>query len=379
MSGMATLVRMAGRLGAGLVLAAVLAGCAGPEKAKPTELGPNTALIGVNQVWSASVGAVAFPLDVRAVGDQVFVASSSGTLVAMDSKTGVDIWRAQLETPLAAGVGSDGRYVAVVSRENELIVVNGGKELWRQRLQAVTLTTPLVAGARVFTLSGDRTVAAFDAANGRKLWQQARAGEPLVLGQAGLLYAVGDTLVVGQGGRLVGMNPLNGSVRWEVPVANSRGTNEVERLVDLVAGVSRVGDVSCVRAFQSTVACVNTSRATVLWSKPANGSSGLHGDDSLLVGAESDGKVIAWKRSDGERAWVSERLRFRGLATPLLLGRSIVVGDETGLLHFLSREDGSPLNRLPTDGSAIIGEPALAGQTLIVVTRRGGVFGFRPD
>jgi outer membrane protein assembly factor BamB len=45
----------------------------------------------------------------------------------------------------------------------------------------------------------------------------------------------------------------------------------------------------------------------------------------------------------------------------------------------LSREDGSPLTRIPTDASAIVGAPVLAGQTLIVMTRRGGVFGFRPE
>ncbi|MEN9466897.1 MAG: hypothetical protein RL081_898 [Pseudomonadota bacterium] len=306
MSGMATLVRMAGRLGAGLVLAAVLAGCAGPEKAKPTELGPNTALIGVRQVWSASVGAVAFPLDVRAVGDQVFVASSSGTLVALDSKTGVDIWRAQLETPLAAGVGSDGRYVAVVSRENELIVVNGGKELWRQRLQAVTLTTPLVAGARVFTLSGDRTVAAFDAASGRKLWQQQRAGEPLVLGQAGVLYAVGDTLVVGQGGRLVGMNPLNGSVRWEVPVANSWLT---WLLVSAGLGMCRVYAHSNPRwrvsiRREPRFSGVNLPMAvpactvmTVCWLAPRAMAKSLRGSALMASGPgyRSDFASVAWR------------------------------------------------------------------------------------
>ena len=57
----------------------------------------------------------------------------------------------------------------------------------------------------------------------------------------GALLAVGDTLVAGLSGRLVGLNPANGSVRWEAPVATSRGTNEVERLVDVVAGASRSG------------------------------------------------------------------------------------------------------------------------------------------
>ena len=98
-----------------------------------------------------------------------------------------------------------------------------------------------------------------------------------------------------------------------------------------------------------------------------------------MFGTESDGKVMAWRRDNGERAWSSERLQFRSLTAPLALGRSVIVGDSTGLVHLLSREDGSALNRLTTDGTAIAATPVLAGNTLVVVTRGGGVYGFVPD
>ena len=172
---------------------------------------------------------------------------------------------------------------------------------------------------------------------------------------------------------------LNGSSRWEAPLATPRGTNEVERLVDLVGRVSRVGDVVCSRAFQTVVGCVDTARGTLAWTKPANGAMGVHGDDRFVYGAESDGQVIAWRRADGERAWTSDRLKYRGLTAPLAVGRSVVFGDSAGLVHLLSREDGSPLNRLTTDGSAIASSPVLAGDTLVVVTRNGGIFGFQPE
>ena len=61
------------------------------------------------------------------------------------------------------------------------------------------------------------------------------------------------------------------------------------------------------------------------------------------------------------------------------MGQSIVVGDDAGTLHFLSRQDGAPLNRISTDGTAIAATPVLAGQTLVAVTERGGIFGFRPE
>ena len=360
--------------------ACLVAACSStPEGPKPTELGPNAALLGVRLAWSARIGDVNFPMDVKVTGNTITVASSSGVVAAIDARTGGDIWRASLGTPLVAGAGSDGRYAAVVTGNNELVVLDGGRELWRQKLGALSYTAPLVAGARVFLLSADRSVAAFDAQSGRKLWSQSRPGEALVLRQAGVLLAVGDTLVVGMSGRLIGMNPQNGNSRWEAPVAVARGTNDVERLVDLVAHVSRDGDSVCVRAFQAAIGCVNATRGTVQWTKPASGSEGLHGDDRFVFGTESDGKIVAWRRADGASAWSSERLKYRGLTAPLAVGRSIAIGDSTGLVHLLSREDGSPLNRVSTDGTAVAAAPVLAGDTLVVVTRGGGVFGFKPE
>lgn len=367
-------------LGLSLGLALTLAGCASaPDKPKPAELGPNAALVGVRLAWNARVSQVAFPLEVSVQGSQIAVAGSDGAVLALDAATGRELWRAKVGEALAAGVGSDGRLAAVVTRSNQLVLLEGGRELWRQKLAAQTYTAPLVAGGRVFVLAADRSVTAFDGRSGRKLWSQQRPGEPLVLRQAGVLLPVRDTLVVGLSGRLVGLDPSQGSVRWEAPLASPRGTNDVERLVDLVGRVSRQGEVVCARAFQAAVGCVDASRGTVLWSKPANGAEGVHGDERLLFGSESDGKLVAWRRADGERAWVTDRLQFRGLTAPLALGRSVVVGDSTGLVHLLSREDGSPLNRLATDGSGIAAAPAVAGDTLVVVTRAGGIFGFRPE
>ncbi|MDP1153789.1 hypothetical protein Q6287_28525, partial [Klebsiella pneumoniae] len=75
----------------------------------------------------------------------------------------------------------------------------------------------------------------------------------------------------------------------------------------------------------------------------------------------------------------SERLQYRKLSAPLVLGRSVVIGDDSGLVHLLSREDGSPLNRLTTDGSGVSVGPVASSDTLVVVTRNGGIYGFRPE
>ncbi|CAN5793398.1 outer membrane protein assembly factor BamB [soil metagenome] len=367
------------RAGAAIVSIAVLAACSGTDKPKPAELPANVAVLGVRQAWTAKLPAVTFPLQTDVSGDMLVVASADGTVVMLDSRSGKEAWRGNAGAPLTAGVGSDGTIVAVVTRNNELVALENGKVLWKQRLSAESYTAPLVAGRRVFVQTADRTTSAWDGQTGRRLWAQQRTAENLVLKKPGVLVAVGDTLVTGVGGRLVGLNPNNGSSRWESPIAAPRGTNDVERLVDLTGTVSRVGDSVCARAYYASVGCVDSQRGTLIWSKPASGAEGVSGDDRFVYGTESNGNVMAWRRADGERGWVSERLKYRDLTAPLSVGRSVIVGDSTGLVHFLSRDDGSPLNRVTTDGSAIAATPVLAGNTVVVVTRNGGVYGYRPE
>jgi outer membrane protein assembly factor BamB len=363
-----------------VVIALVLTACSsGPEKPKPAQLAPVAALMGTTLAWSSQVGQTHAMLAPRAVAGRVFVASASGTVVALNASTGQDLWRLNLEQPLAAGVGSDGQMVAVITQSNDLVAISDGKEIWRARLSARSFTAPLVAGKRVFVLTADRTVRAFDGLTGARLWTQSRPAEPLVLSQAGALLSVGDTLVAGLAGRLAGLNPLNGSVRWDVPVATSRGTNEVERLVDVVGPVSRVDNSVCVRAYSAAVGCVDARLGTVVWTRPAQGSTGVHGDDRLVFSTEADGRVLAWQRTSGERGWEVDRLKHRGLTAPLAVGRVVAFGDSLGFVHLLSREDGSEMTRMTADGSAILVAPVLAGDALVVQTRNGGIYAWRPQ
>ena len=370
-------VLMVRRLAASAALALLAACSSGPAKVKPAELPPPANRASAQLIWSTQVGASALTLAPLAHQGRVYLAGGAGTVAVVDAASGRDVWRMNLNTPLSTGAGSDGDVTAVVTQGHQLVAMAEGRELWRVQLPAASYTSPLVAGRRVFVLTADRSVLAFDGRTGAKLWTQARPGEPLVLRQGGVLLAVGDTLVVGLSGRLVGLNPDNGTPRWDVPVANSRGTNEVERLVDLVGPVSRLGSSVCARAYNSAVACVDTDTGRSVWNKAAQGVVGVHGDAQWVAGTEADGRVLVWQRASGEKVWELDRLKFRELTAPLVLGRLLVVGDQSGQVHLLSTADGSELTRLSTDGSAVLAQPVLSGPALVVQTRNGGVFAWR--
>ena len=373
------------RLAAGAGLAAVLlvglAGCAA-DKPKPTALEAITPQIAGRQVWSARVESVQFPLAVAVRAGAFIVAGSDGTVLSLDAQSGRELWRGQAGNKLSAGVGSDGRFAAVVTRDNELVVLDQGARLWSTRLASRTSTAPLVAGERVFVIGVDRIVHAFDALDGRRLWTLQRPGEALTLAQPGVLAAYKNTLVAGQGAVLVGADPTTGSVRWEVAITSPRGTNEVERLNDLVGPLLRVGDTLCARAFQTAVGCVavaDTDRASLRWSRNAGGQQAVGGDADFVFGGDATDRLSAWRAGGGELAWTHERLLYRSLSAPLSAGKAVMLGDLDGQVHFLAREDGKTLLRLPTDGSAVVAQPVLSGTTVLVVTRNGGLFAFRPE
>lgn len=374
-----TLAFVLHRAAPALLLAALAACSSGPDKPEPTPLQAVAPQMEGGQVWRARVGKIDFPLAMATTDGAVTLADSAGNVVALLADSGRELWRGSAGAALSAGVGSDGTHAAVVTTGNELVVLAAGKPLWRSRLDTRVITAPLVAGERVFVLGIDRSVQAFDVLDGRRIWAQPRSGDPLTLLQPGVLMAWQDTLVVGQGPRLAGLDPLSGALRWEVPIASPRGTNEVERLADLVGPAARVGDAICARGFQSAVGCADAGRGALLWSRNLGGAKGVAADAELVFAADGSDRITAWRRDSGEVAWTSDGLRFRMLSSPAVTGRAVVFGDYQGQMHFLDRSSGQPLLRLPTDGEPIVGAPVRLGPNVVAVTRDGNVYGLRAE
>lgn len=364
--------------------AASLTGCSvwnswfGDDKNRPAVLetlsGPATGRV----VWSARGDNVNFPLSIATPADRFVVASSDGSVRALAAADGRELWRGDAGGKLVAGIGSDGRFAAVVNRDNELVVLDAGKVVWKKALPTPVIAAPLVAGERVFALTLDRQVLAFDALDGRKIWELKRPGEPLTLAKAGVLTSYKDTLIVGQGARLAGVDPLKGQLRWEASVATPRGTNEVERLADLVGPAVRQGELICARAFQSSVGCVNAERGSAVWNRVVGGTNGIGADDQVVVAGDASDRLSAWKLANGDLAWSGDQFQHRKLSAPVLLGKQVLVGDYEGQVHLLDRDSGKTRSRLATDGSQVVAV-ALLGETALVATKGGGLFAIKAE
>ena len=356
-----------------LILSAVFLTACGSSRPQPAQISPIKADKPIQALWKFKLGDnVSFVQSLQVVQERLSLTTDDGNIAVVNLRSGQAVWRFDLKTALNTGTGFDGEHVAVVTLNNELVLLQAGKVLWRNRLTSQSYTHPLIAGERVFMMMADRSVLAFDLVNGQRLWMQQRPGEPLVLKQNGVLMPFQNTLLVGLGGRLTALNPDNGQIKWDVPVANPRGINDLERLVDLVAKPSRVDNSVCVRAFQAQVGCIDAFRGSVLWTRSSVGSQGVDGDAKTLIGTESNGMVQAWSRTSGDRLWDSDRLKYRELTGPLFTSKGIVIGDSGGWLYLLSAADGSLINRVQTSTDGFASTPtALADGGFVVLTRNG--------
>ncbi|WP_257818385.1 outer membrane protein assembly factor BamB [Burkholderia glumae] len=361
-----------------------LAACSSTKDARrvPTPLTEIKPVLNVQQAWKTSVGKGGrYLFSPIAVGDAVFVAAANGSVEKIDAKTGQTVWRTKLHSDLSAGVGSDGNLTAVGALKGGVFVLGAdGKQLWTTTVQGEIFSPPLVGNGLVIVRTIDGQVIAFAAQTGEQKWIYRSRAVPLNLRvSAGMTFAGDATVLAGfQGGGLVAINLQTGEPYWQTPVSYPKGVTEVERINDVSGPPTLVGAETCAVTFQGQIGCFDANSGRPVWEKPFSSRSGIAQDDTVVTGGDDWSVVTAYDVANGNQLWRNDKLKSRDVGVPYLLGHAVVMGDYKGFVHFLSRDDGSFVARMKTDGSAITAAPVLAGDTLVVQTHDGEVYGFRP-
>jgi outer membrane protein assembly factor BamB len=350
------------------------------ERRNPVPLTQFKPVFNVEQAWKTSVGkAGRYFFSPVVVGEAVYAAGANGTVAKIDGKTGRDVWRTKLHTDLTSGVGSDGTYTAVGAEKGGVQVLDAdGKLLWKTTVPGEIVSPPLVGNGYVIVRTIDGQLNAFNASTGELRWQYRNRAVPLNLRvSAGMTFAGQVAVLAGfPGGSLAAINLKTGDDYWQAPVSFPKGVTEVERINDVTGAPTLVGAQACAVTFQGRLSCFDANNGQPVWEKPFSGISGL-AEDSKAVVAPDDWSVLqAFDVTTGNPLWKNDKLKNRDLSAPYLLGPDVVVGDYQGYVHFLSRDDGSFLARVKTDGSRITAAPVAVDNTLIVQTHDGDLYGF---
>lgn len=95
----------------------------------------------------------------------------AGAVLALDRQTGRVVWQTELDDAVLGGLAAgDGLAICPV-RNGELVALDlrDGRVVWRQRFagNAPLLSSPVLAGGRVYAVSGDGVLAVLEARDGR--------------------------------------------------------------------------------------------------------------------------------------------------------------------------------------------------------------------
>lgn len=328
-------------------------------------------------VWQSRVGSAAnYTFQPAVAGQAVYAAAHDGTVVRIQD--GATTWSANAGKRLSAGVGSNGRIVAVVTTDGELVSLDAtsGAQLWRAPVGAEVLAPPAVSDAIVVVRASDGRLIAFDAADGSRRWLYQRTMPALSLRSAAGVVMADRALVAGfPAGKVAGLSAENGGLLWELAVASPRGVTELERITDVAGTPVLWRSEICAVAYQGRIGCFDLANGRPLWSREMSSSVGLARDARFVYVTEDNDAVHGLDAFGGASVWKQDSLRRRGVTRPLAMTAAVVVGDREGVVHALDRETGQFVARLRADDSAIAADPQAFGTDRFVIqTREGGIF-----
>lgn len=343
----------------------------GPKMAELTPIQPT---VDTRIRWSTAIGKGGdYAFTPAVIGSSIYVAGQEGAIAKLED--GVAAWRVNAGQPLSAGVGSDGRIVVVGTAKGDVLAFSAadGKALWQAKVSSEILAPPAVSDDGVAVRSGDNRVFLLDRADGRRKWMYQRATPPLALrSTAAPVFAERYVFVGYPGGKLVALDLKNGAPVWEGAVALPKGATELERVADIVSLPAIDGRQVCAVAYQGRVACFDLGQGgALIWARDFSSAAGIALDGRYLFLTDDKGAVHALDRSTGASVWKQDKLLNRRVSGPVIRRGQVAVADAQGIVHLLSREDGSFSARVTTDGTRVVTPLQVFGTALLVQTSGG--------
>ena len=329
-------------------------------------------------LWSLKLGgSETFEFSPSIMGDEVYAASSDGSLAKIDLKTGKVIWKINTGEKLSGGVGVGVNEVTIGTSNGLLIAYDvTGKLLWKTRLSSQVLSAPTVHEGLVIVRTSDNQIHGLNVKDGLKKWTFSRSGPPLNLrSSAGVITSDGVVYAGFPGGKLVAIREDNGTLLWEATVAQPKGVTEIERASDVTSTPVIDGMTIYTVAYQGKISAVDRVNARTLWSRDISSYTGIGIDGARIYLSHTGGAVYSLAIESGKTYWRQGDLLNRKLTTPLGMGDFVIVGDLEGYLHILDKETGAFLGRIQLDDEPVM-RRLVEFETgkFLAQTRNGGLY-----
>jgi outer membrane protein assembly factor BamB len=291
--------------------------------------------------WKVEVGAgYATPI---VIGNRVYTHTRQGeneVMLALDADTGKTVWQTPYPAP----------YKMNPATKNH---GQGPK------------STPLFYNGRLYTLGISGIVSAFQASDGKLLWQKPAPPVDPLYGTAMSPVADKGIVIFHVGGHnqgaLTAFDALTGDVKWSW---TGDGPAYASPIVTDIAGTRQIVTVS-----QQNIVAVDAATGALLWSVPwvtratNNSTTPIRFGDTIIVTGQDKG-VVALKPVKKGNEWTVDKV-WETADVAMFMSNPVIVGDALfGLSH---RASGQYFALDATNGKVLwLGEPRQAVNTAVV-------------
>ena len=364
---------------AALLLLVIVSGCSSDKvEVKPSPLVNFASTAKFDVRWQHNIGKAGVNVLLPAVTTELVIAANGkGGIQCFDLETGKSRWDIDNGFAISGGIGAGGGAVLLGGDKGDVAVYEEatGKLRWKSKVSSEVLSAPKLADGVVVVRTEDGRITGLDAKDGKRLWLYERATPALVArGNAGVTIRNNIVYAGFAAGKLTAIGLHNGVIVWESSVSQPHGNTELERISDIISLPIVSDSQVCAVAFQGRLGCFDSEQGGALWSRDISSDKGLTMSRKYLFLTDTGDVVSGLDKLSGSSYWKNDQLAQRKITAPLALENYLLVADFEGYLHALSRDDGSFVARMSTDGSAIRSAPVAAGDGFVVQTSKGGLY-----
>lgn len=383
----------------GLISVTLLSGCSlfsGEEDAVKMATLPEVAnQFEPEKVWSTSVGSGIgeFHSNLRPAwqGDAVYAADRFGTVKALDAESGDALWEIDLSEKtgffssnrpalLSGGVTAEGDQLYIGSERGIVYSLSSedGEVLWQEKVSGEALSRPVVSDGLVLIHTGNGMLDALDQKSGEKKWSVSLDVPTLSLrGESAPAIALGGAIVGGDNGKVSAIVLNQGQLAWQQRIAQPGGSTEIDRLGDVDTTPIVENGVVYAIAWNGNLTALDLRSGQILWKRELGSVKDFIVNAGRIYLIDQNDRVVALSVDGGVALWRKSELLHRGLTPPVLYNGYIVTGDSEGYVHWINTTDGRLVAQQELDGSGFLTQPIVAGDKLLIQSRKGKVYAIR--
>lgn len=276
---------------------------------------------------------------VAAAGGRVFVTTGFGFMVALDSASGAEAWRAEGGAPFQSA--------------------------------------PTVSGTRVYATTNDSELMAVDAGTGEVLWTHQAIAEPARILSASSVAIDGETVVAPfASGEVTALLAANGRRLWTDSLSRSGRLTSLSAINDIAGRPAIDGGIAYAASHSGVIAAIDVRSGQRVWARGFASTQTPFVSGDVLYAVSIDGALAAFSRATGGVHWMTQLRRFENererkgrvaWVGPVMMGGRLVLANSVGDVVAVTAETGQIVAQTKI-GQPVFIPPIVANEQIYLVT-----------